>query len=321
VRSSCLEKDFSWVSRRSFPLALNFTPYAAAAKTRHLRLKHFGVMAQGLTIRQESTIAHKSLRISDDMFAIFEKYLDSSHLVSAEDAARAVDELAPRGGKEQIEDFLWNTWNDVFQIAQQIPYSSDAQQRLLLVVKELAGLKNGEEEIDWHDLPRIGWVIRDWFNFPPTKKHAESESADDIMSAWVNINTFWARLYGTGSHIAVNIAVWTLRQALEDRETEIPKLLDCYVLTATQYINHSGHRLHQLLDRGWRPKEDEMKMYKGGPLYDGEPGLDEKRWRFWASRFQAVAEKVPSQDTKSAARFAAQLMDDWQNGRRTVETS
>ncbi|KAI4597743.1 hypothetical protein KJ359_004018 [Pestalotiopsis sp. 9143b] len=275
-------------------------------------------MGGDFTLQQESKNAHKTVKLSDERFDLFQKWFSSSTSESggnseaAAGLARSIDKLAPAGNKEEVDNFTWQTWNDFFQVAQQIPHDHPAQDNLAQALVQLEQLPAGERKVDWADLPQLGWVLRDWFNFAPTEKHAEG--AGEILSGWVNLNSFWARLGGLDSLNTIDITIWTLRQTLEEDHdedaTKFPSLFDCKVLAAAQYIEHSRRKLKQIIEDGWKPQDSEAQMFRGGPLFDGPTGLTKERWQFWASRFKHVAEKASSEDAKSAASRAAQLLDE-----------
>lgn len=268
-----------------------------------------GSMAEEFTLQRESRNTQGGSRLSDGILEIFQDYLKPTTSVSAAEAARAVDELAPQGRKEEVDNFVWDTWGNFFQIAQQIPSESVAQCKLARVLRELSLLPDGGSA-GWQQLPQLGWVLRDWFNFTPAKKDVDSEHADAILQSWVNVNAFWARLGGTGVHSTVDFAIWALRSTLEDQDApDVPKLLDNRVLTAAQYVEYEGHILHQQLALGWKPRDNEAQMYKGGPLFDGESGLSHARWEFWIVRFRELAEKMSTAEAKSAAVRAANLLE------------
>jgi hypothetical protein len=260
------------------------------------------------------------MRLNDAFFEIFRDYLEASTSVSAADAAQALDNLVPEDGEkegeeeveEKVEAFIWDTWNNFFQTAQQIPYDHLAHDKLARVLRELALLPEGGKT-RWQTLPQFSWVAREWFNFAPSEKHVKSENTREVLESWVNLNAFLAKLGGSGIYPTADFAIWMLRQALEDEDkTEVPKLADCHVLAAAQYVEYEGHILLQQLSLGWKPLEKEAQMFRGGPLFDGEPGLTNERWIFWISRFEELANKTSTEAAKSAALRAAKLLEIWQ---------
>lgn len=266
-------------------------------------------MAQDFTLRQESRLAQKEFRLGNEIFDIFQDYLKSTTSLTTADVAQAVDKLAPASGKQEIDDFIWNTWNNLFQIAQQIPYNSLAQYKLVGVFRELSLLPDGGKA-GWQKLPQLGWVLRDWFNLMPNEKTIASDHADDIIGFWVNVNAFWARLGGNGVHSTIDLAIWSLRSALEDEiSTDNGRLVNSRVLAAAQYIEYEGHILQQRLALNWKPQDNEVQMFRGGPLFTGDSGLSDARWEFWISQFRELSEKTSTEEAKSAAIRAARLLE------------
>jgi hypothetical protein len=97
-------------------------------------------------------------------------------------------------------------------------------------------------------------------------------------------------------------ALWAFKDALETTTLARP-IVNCYVIAATEWINHSGHALFKCLD---------VKKLDGdtsnGTLYQGKTGMSRERWDFWKNRFRDVREKVDD-DVKLRATAAARAMD------------
>lgn len=94
------------------------------------------------------------------------------------DVTKVVSELsdAARAAENNVEDFVYKTWTDLFEIAGQIDYGNNAaQDDLVKVLSELRGtsvtgsggktlaVKDAGEV--WNDLPTFGWVAREIWNF------------------------------------------------------------------------------------------------------------------------------------------------------------
>lgn len=263
-------------------------------------------MSQGFTLQQDSVNAQQRFRLSDGIYEIFQDFLRPASSTSAAAVARALDNLVPQG---DVDNFVWDTWNNVLQIAQQIPHNDAGQDKLVRVLRELTLLPDGGKG-NWRQLPQLGWVLRDWFNFRPTREHVNSDDAEEVLRSWVNVNAFWAKLGGTGVHSTTDFALWTLRQVLEEDSGEASelKLVENGLLTAAQYVEHESHILYQQLALGWKPRQEEAQMFKGGSLFGGEPGLSNERWEFWISKFRELAEKTSAEDARSAALRAANLL-------------
>ncbi|ROV95881.1 hypothetical protein VSDG_05199 [Cytospora chrysosperma] len=102
------------------------------------------------------------------------------------------------------------------------------------------------------DLPEETWLkrflgslrmnMRDgWSGFTTD----DGEDEDDVQTPdeWLNLNSFNARLFGSGMTRWYNMAIWELRAALE---TELgPKLHDndCKIAVASEWIIQAGPKL------------------------------------------------------------------------------
>ena len=102
-----------------------------------------------------------------------------------------------------------------------------------------------------------------------------------------------------------------LRAALEEDLAGLPAALhDCHVMTAAQIVVHNGRLLATALTSTRALSPQESRMYKGGTLFAGPPGVTADRWAFWARRLRDEAEKS-APDVRDAALRAAKLMETW----------
>jgi hypothetical protein len=163
----------------------------------------------------------------------------------------------------------------------------------------------------WVDLPVFQAHMREVMN-GPRSADADEEQAE-LNQAWVNLNAFFARLSGAGVVRSESHSIWMLRAALEEDVTTSPRLVDCHIMTAAQIIEHNGPILNQQVRRNRTLDEREAKMYRGGALFDGQPGLSAERWQFWISRFRGLADQTSAEAVKSGALRTARLMEIWQD--------
>ncbi|KAI9873601.1 MAG: hypothetical protein M1830_010810 [Pleopsidium flavum] len=66
----------------------------------------------------------------------------------------------------------------------------------------------------WSDLPLLGWVLRDSWNYfdsPPSNPNRAKERQE-----WINLNAFTARLAANRIVDLKLWAIWAFREALED---------------------------------------------------------------------------------------------------------
>lgn len=153
--------------------------------------------------------------------------------------------------------------------------------------------------------------MREALNGP--RKAGASEDQAEFDKAWVNFNAFFARLSAAGVVRSENHSIWMLRAALEEDVTKDLRLLDCHIMTAAQIIEYNGPILNQQTLRNRELDETEARMYRGGSLFGGRPGLSPERWRFWISRFRELADHTTAETAKTGALRAARLMEIWQD--------
>lgn len=109
-------------------------------------------------LEQSSTMSTLQLSLNDEdpwiiekkMFDLLSDYLQPSSTKSSEAIARALDDLFPTNRSEEdqppdepIEEpgsFLWHMWPLFHRVAQQIPHSNSAQDRLVELVRTLRDL-------------------------------------------------------------------------------------------------------------------------------------------------------------------------------------
>lgn len=165
----------------------------------------------------------------------------------------------------------------------------------------------------WTQLPILGPTVREKLNGPETSKD-EEESAR-LSKAWVNFNAFVARLNTAGVMFFAAHPIWLLRSALEEDLTAEPGLHDCHIMTAAQIVEYNGAMMRQTLIAEPKLREDEERMYRGGSLFKGKPGINADRWAFWIKRFREEGAKADADEVKQAAVRAARLLETWNKKR------
>ncbi|KAI2467807.1 hypothetical protein F4781DRAFT_400724 [Annulohypoxylon bovei var. microspora] len=278
-------------------------------------------MADEIELRQKDSRG-KEL-VNQDVFDIFNDYLQLKSSVSAAQAAIAISQLLPelRGDEVTLDDvFFFKLWRSTIAIAEQIPYDHPAQDRLVRVMRELTllpdtGITIWEFRL-WADLPVIGAVFRGYLNGPRHSNIKEEQA--QIDEAWIRFHAFSAKLIGAGVVHFENQPIWMLREALEeDRHLPRTSALDRDLITAAMYIEFAGPVLVEALAANPDPVLSDVlrRSYKGGSLFKGEPGLTLERWLFWANRFTEEAEYTKTKEAKEIALHAARLMVVWSEKR------
>lgn len=174
-----------------------------------------------------------------DIFGVLNQYIQPE---SATPAAQVAASFA-QGVETPNEAFFWGFWNDVFSVAEQIPHSHPAQDRLVAFVRELALVPETAEKVwevssdarrtikdaalmpsqanVWTDLPILGAAIRERLDRQLT------------TPARVSFHAFVARLLHAGvSPGSETTAIWMLRAALEQQDEQVGDDLDRDLMTA-----------------------------------------------------------------------------------------
>ncbi|KAI1425631.1 hypothetical protein F5Y12DRAFT_746869 [Xylaria sp. FL1777] len=243
-----------------------------------------------------------------DIFGVLNKYIQPESATSASQAASSF----AQNTKTPNEGFFWGFWGDVFDVAQQIPHSNPAQDKLVSFVRELTlvpetGDKVWEARV-WTDLPLLGAAIRE---------HLDVVASD---ARGVSFHAFVARLLHAGvSPGSETTAIWMLRDALEQEvkstgDAAAAGEFDRALATAAVYIEYAGATLVQKLALQPEPRLDEAqrRSLRGGELWRGESGLTADRWAFWGTRFRELGDKATtSAETRELAVHAARLIEVW----------
>ncbi|KAI1139945.1 hypothetical protein F5Y05DRAFT_336634 [Hypoxylon sp. FL0543] len=250
--------------------------------------------------------------VTEAIFNLFVDYLRPGSLVTAEQAAINITRLPSQLEKTLDDGFLFELWDGIFGIAEQISQDHIAQDKVVKVVKELMMLPDTGDAVWgshlWTGLPVLGAALRERLNRRP-----QSDESDAENEAWIRFHAFSAKLMGAGVVSSSTHAIWMLREGLEEQNPPKSKALDRGLLTAAMYIEFAGPILVEALAANPDPaiSDEKRRMLRGGSLFKGEPGLGLKRWSFWTERFIEEAEKTGSKDAKERALRAARLMIIW----------
>ncbi|KAJ2988687.1 hypothetical protein NUW58_g3846 [Xylaria curta] len=239
-----------------------------------------------------------------DVFGVLNEYIQPETATSASQAATSFTQTV----KSPDEEFFWGFWDNIFDIAGQIPHDNPAQDKLVAFVRELTLVpETGDKVWDarvWIDLPLFGAAARE---------HLDRVAGTD---AQVSFHAFVARLLHAGiSPGSETTAIWMLRDALE-QEAHSAGNKDANhddLMAAAVYIEYAGATLVQKLALQPEPELDDadQRVLKGGKLWEGKSGLTVDRWRFWGQRFGEQAKNATSEQAKNLALHAAKLIEFW----------
>lgn len=115
---------------------------------------------------------------------------------------------------------------------------------------------------------------------------------------WLNLNSFNARLFGSGMTRWYNFAIWELREAFEEKPGPDPNVNDCQIASACEWLIQAAPKfLRESLLGETITEEADRYRYSGGTFWVGAPGLGAERWGFWKRRLGEVRENVKTQIT------------------------
>ncbi|TLD15208.1 hypothetical protein PspLS_10679 [Pyricularia sp. CBS 133598] len=237
------------------------------------------------------------------------------------DVTKVVSKLsdAARAAENNVEDFVYNTWSDLFEIAGQIEYGDAAQDELVKVLKELRGTSvtgSGGKTLAvqdageaWKDLPTFGWVAREIWNFDIR----DPDNKPEDINKFNNQSAFLARLTALAYNEGIPkspldhslYALWSFRDAFEQSSQSLSAAKNSAI-----WINYASNAL-----QGLASKSQDLPDNTGsaGPEYSskGWKGFNQERWGVWKQGFQDAIQQVGAeadQDTQDLLKKAADRM-------------
>lgn len=134
-----------------------------------------------------------------------------------------------------------------------------------------------------------------------TPKFDGSEQDNAAVQSYISLNSFAARILAVSQASWINFSIWALREALE-QDHKSAAARDGNLVVAHEWIVHAGKTLRTGAFESQQQLTDvEKRMLKGGPLFEGEPGLSEKRWAFWQQRVEDLAKQAESEEARAKA--------------------
>lgn len=214
------------------------------------------------------------------------------------------------------EDFVWQFWDVLINIASQVPPCSPEQDVLVETVILLEAIGEGDkpENQIWKDLPDFGIAVRESWNRSPMVENekGDKDSHEFTEPEWLNLNSFMARLHDNQTGWG-KFPIWELRDGLESPlslKDNMPTP-NTRVRVAIEWILRSSCRL--LLDSLMHNYSDYHESpstgypYSCGPLYSGTSGCSLERWCFWKRRLSEIKAEV-GEDLHSAIGEAIETM-------------
>ncbi|KAI1438561.1 hypothetical protein GGR50DRAFT_691095 [Xylaria sp. CBS 124048] len=265
-------------------------------------------MSATITLRQVQADPTRN-----DIFGLLDKYLRPESTMTGLQAAV----LFAQGVDGPDEAFFWGFWNNIFDVAQQIPHDNPAQDKLVTFLRELTLVPDTGNTVwevrVWTDLPLLGAAIREHLSKP-----AETYES-------VSFHAFVARLLHAGLSPGSEItAIWILREALEQNvEPAVDSDSDRDLMKAAVYIEYAGATLVQTLALRPEPHLDEAlrRSLRGGERWGrGVAGLTVDRWNFWGTRFRELGGNAGKLEARDLTQHAARLIEMWSGTRLSAES-
>ncbi|KAE8377978.1 hypothetical protein BDV26DRAFT_262487 [Aspergillus bertholletiae] len=246
----------------------------------------------------------------NQIFTILDEYVQPSSSTTAAAAAQRIHGFAAPllsdSDVDGLENLLWQLWTITINVAKQISCDSPAQGRLVELVKALTEIPPvtiqiwGNDSKLWVDLPLLGPQMREAWNLLPTGNEAEEK-----VKEWINLNSFVARLLSLGLAPWNNLAVWALRDALEEESSG--RKADCDIAVAGEWFKHGGAFLRQ---QTLVAENQEERIMAGGSLYQGPAKLCPERWNFWKGRLSKISDQ--GGEAGQVASTAKTAMEQWE---------
>ncbi|KAB2580616.1 hypothetical protein DBV05_g859 [Lasiodiplodia theobromae] len=246
--------------------------------------------------------------IEHRIFDVLSEYLQPTSQASPAEVALKFNELFQLNQRENEkanpEGFLWQLWDIVFNVAEQVPYSHTSQDRL---VELIAALRDAHFQPNpFAELKCMGPALTERFNQistePPTSDDGEGSNP------WKNLNALAARLTRAGFGVRSRDAVIAFSLALENRPhprsrayQERGRALNFHVPIAADWMQKCARELYLQMKSGESVE---------GPPWKGKRGIFDERWNFWKEQFGDIAEREDACEdaVREGARLAAQKM-------------
>ncbi|SPN99074.1 uncharacterized protein DNG_02113 [Cephalotrichum gorgonifer] len=204
---------------------------------------------------------------------------------------------------DEVNDILWESWNRIFDIAEQTtPEKQDGLYEFLVSLKDIKeksegdGVKIYEAEGGklWEDMPAFPWVARDLWNFDVREPDMTAEDLARID----NKSAFLARLTATSTpddpFDFSLYALWALRCAFEE-DCPPGHCNDAAIRNAAVWIKYSGKALRKFVVEN---REFEGRVAIPGPKFSDKSwkGFTQERWNVWKAGFQEAAAVPEAKD-------------------------
>jgi hypothetical protein len=254
---------------------------------------------------------------SDDsaFYAIVQDFL-AKKITSEEASEKMCTPIDEKISAQRLDDVNFtDLWYSIIHSARRMDYrNTDAHQTIVSLVetfKEHSVPNNEKYNYLYSSLTDFLLTCREAYNDQPIP----GSSFDIEVTAWTNMNFFFALL--TGKEIADNsyFAIWAMREALEtphsdDKESTAVQKYETYVPAAAAWA-FGAFRVLFHKEEDLTPKDKKQgNPARSGELWKGKAEFSKARWNFWSERFAAIGKMEEiNEATRIVARDAVQAME------------
>jgi hypothetical protein len=162
-----------------------------------------------------------------------------------------------------------------------------------------------------HHISQDYGIFELWLITSPVPYQPHKDPTAEDVEAWLNLNSFAARVLAREVVLWTQFPVWQLREALEkDIQATLEESKQA-VVVAAEWIKQCGSVIWERWIVHFDDSDYEEDSSVGaGPLYEGRTGLCPERWQFWKQRFGAISElENLDAGTRSVAEYAKGRME------------
>ncbi|EPE34941.1 hypothetical protein GLAREA_10636 [Glarea lozoyensis ATCC 20868] len=253
------------------------------------------------------------------MIRLFDQGVKSE--AAAVEAAQQLDAWCPPVDQtEEANDFLWNLWEVMLDIARSPEVTTEVHIGLIRILENLRPFARGMLSVYgfpwrlWGGFPRLRMAFEEATSDPTFEGSGMPEFTSEEANIFRNVSYFEARCYGANIGRGYGNLIDAMRSALEEdlSTTEISKV-ELKMQVACEWILHAANALLT-----WaRVNGDITDLPRGhiqyldrGTLYHGKPWMCLERLTFWIGRFEDIGknESRLSEETRNRVLESARFM-------------
>ncbi|RYP50225.1 hypothetical protein DL768_004209 [Monosporascus sp. mg162] len=184
--------------------------------------------------------------------------------------------------KEHLESFLWELWDLIYRLAERIPFTHPAHQKLADIIAAIwvFGSEPGSS-FEAETMSCNPSIMTQALSERLVQLHSDSVLRPNGFDRWESLNGLAARLTALGLCARVSDAVIAISKALE--RTGLSKgnganeevQLEAEMRVMARYVALCGGVVYNIVGD---------KSFQGGNPWRGERGVARQRWEFWLEK-------------------------------------